>query len=244
MNLDTLKDKVALITGASRGIGRAAALAFAKEGTHVVVTARKADELASLVKECEALGVNALAIAADATQEADVLRVKAEALKAFPQIDILVNNAGVGKYALVGEHTTADYDWLMDTNVKSTFLFTHTFLPEMIARKSGSIILVSSQAGVRGFPGEAVYCATKFAQVGFAQALDGEVRPHNIKVSVIAPGGVHTHFAFGTGRTKGDSKLDKMLDPEDVADAIVFAAAQPIKSRVMLVGMRTMDEAL
>jgi NADP-dependent 3-hydroxy acid dehydrogenase YdfG len=244
MKLEMLKDKVALITGASRGIGRAAALAFAKEGTHVVLTARKADELASLVKECEALGVKALAVAADATQEADVLRVKAEALKAFPQVDILVNNAGVGKYALVGEHTAADYDWLMDTNMRSTFLFTHAFLPEMIARKSGSIIIVSSQAGVRGFAGEAVYCATKFAQVGFAQALDGEVRPHNIKVSVIAPGGVHTHFALGTGRTQGDSKLDKMLDAEDVADAIVFAAAQPIKSRVMLVGMRTMDEAL
>jgi NADP-dependent 3-hydroxy acid dehydrogenase YdfG len=244
MRLDTLKDKVALITGASRGIGRAAALAFAKEGAHVVVTARKAEDLAALVKECQALGVKALAVAADATQEADVLRVKTEALKAFPQIDILVNNAGVGKYAQVGEHTAADYDWLMDTNMKSTFLFTHAFLPEMIARKSGSIIIVSSQAGVRGFPGEAVYCATKFAQVGFAQALDGEVRPHNIKVSVIAPGGVHTHFALGTGRTKGDSKLDKMLDAEDVADAIVFAAAQPIKSRIMLVGMRTMDEAL
>lgn len=244
MRLDTLKDKVALITGASRGIGRASALAFAKEGTHVVVTARNAGELASLVKECEALGVKALAIPADAIQETDVLRVKAEALKAFPQVDILVNNAGVGKYALVGEHTAADYDWLMNTNMRSTFLFTHAFLPEMIARKSGAVIIVSSQAGVRGFPGEAVYCATKFAQVGFAQALDGEVRPHNIKVSVIAPGGVTTDFAFGTGRTKGDPQLETMLEAEDVADAVVFAAAQPIKSRVMLIGMRTMNEAL
>ncbi|MEP7289319.1 MAG: SDR family oxidoreductase [Chloroflexota bacterium] len=244
MRLDTLKGKVALITGASRGIGRATALALAKEGTHVVVTARKADELGSLVKECEALGVKALAVPADATNEADVLRVKAEALKAFPQVDILVNNAGVGKYALVGEHTAADYDWLMNSNMRSTFLFTHAFLPEMIARKSGAVIIVSSQAGVRGFPGEAIYCATKFAQVGFAQALDGEVREHNIKVSVIAPGGVYTHFALGTGRTKGDPILDKMLDAEDVADAIVFAAAQPIKSRVMMIGMRTMNETL
>ncbi|MBX3061681.1 MAG: SDR family oxidoreductase [Anaerolineae bacterium] len=244
MRLDTLKDKVALITGASRGIGRASTIAFAKEGTHVVVTARNSDELESLVKECQALGVKALAVPADAAQEADVLRVKNEALKAFPQIDILVNNAGVAKYALVGEHTAADYDWMMNTNMRSTFLFTHAFLPEMIARKSGAIIIVSSQAGLRGFAGEAVYCATKFAQVGFAQALDGEVREHNIKVSVIAPGGVHTDFAIGTGRTRGEPKLQKMLEAEDVADAVVFAAAQPIKSRVMLVGMRPMSESL
>jgi NADP-dependent 3-hydroxy acid dehydrogenase YdfG len=241
MRLETLKGKVALVTGASRGIGRASAIALAKEGVNVIVTARNADELGSLVKECEALGVKALAVA-DATQEADALRVKAEALKAFPQVDILVNNAGVAKYALVGEHTAADYDWMMNTNMRSTFLFTHAFLPEMIARKSGAVIIVSSQAGYRGFAGEAVYCATKFAQVGFAQALDGEVREHNIKVSVIAPGGVHTHFAIGTGRTEGEPKLEKMLEAEDVADAVVFAAAQPVKSRIMVVGMRPMSE--
>jgi short-subunit dehydrogenase len=243
MHLENLKDKVALVTGASRGIGRASALALAKEGVHIVATSRTESDLYSLVKECEALGVKAVAAPADATKQVDVNELKEKALQVFPQIDILVNNAGVGKYASLLEHTIEDYDWIMNTNMRSTFLFTHSFLPEMLARRNGTIIIISSQAGYRGFPTETVYCATKFAQVGFAQALDGEVRPHNIKVSIIAPGGVYTAFAMGTGRTEGDPALDKMLEAEDVADAVVFAAAQPIKSRILVVGMRTMSEA-
>jgi 3-oxoacyl-[acyl-carrier protein] reductase len=190
------------------------------------------------------LGVKAKAVAADLSQAADVARLKSGALDAFEQIDILVNNVGVAKYGLLLEHTVEEYDWMMNTNVRSTFLCTHAFLPEMLERKSGSIIIVSSQAGVRGFATETVYCASKFAQVGFAQALDAEVREHNIKVSVIAPGGVHTTFAIGTGRTEGQPGLTEMLDAEDVADAIVFAAQQSSKSRILIVGMRPMSEPL
>jgi NADP-dependent 3-hydroxy acid dehydrogenase YdfG len=242
MRLENLKDKVALVTGAGRGIGRASALALAKEGVHILATSRTETDLDSLVKECAALGVKAVAVPADAAQQADVNELKQKALQAFPQVDILVNNAGVARYASLLEHTVEDYDWMMNTNMRSTFLVTHAFLPEMLARKNGTIIIVSSQAGYRGFPTETVYCATKFAQVGFAQALDGEVRSQNIKVSVIAPGGVHTTFAIGTGRTEGDAVLDRMLEAEDVADAVVFAASQPIKSRILVVGMRPMSE--
>lgn len=242
MHLENLKGKVAVITGASRGIGRASAIAFAQEGVHIVVTARTEPELKSLVDECQTLGVKALAIPADVSKEADVKRLKADALRNFPQIDILVNNVGVSKYASLLELTVDDYDWMMNTNMRSTFLCTRAFLPEMLARKSGTIIIISSQAGLYGYPTETVYCATKFAQVGFAQALDAEVREHNIKVSVIAPGGVNTTFAFGTGRTAGQPDLATMLEAQDVADAVVFAAAQPIKSRLPLVGMRPMSE--
>lgn len=241
---ERLQGKVAVITGASRGIGRAAALALAKEGVNVVVTARTHEQLDSLVQEVEKLGVKAKAVAADLSQENDVARLKSEALAAFEQVDILVNNVGVAKYGLLLEHTVEEYDWMMNTNVRSTFLCTHAFLPEMLERKSGSIIIVSSQAGLRGFATETVYCASKFAQVGFAQALDNEVREHNIKVSVIAPGGVHTTFAIGTGRTEGQPGLTEMLDAEDVADAIVFAARQSPKSRILIVGMRPMNESL
>src|SRR5579859_4948821 len=234
MHLDNLKGQVAVITGASRGIGRACAIAFAKEGVNIVATARNEAELKSLVQECEQLGVKAVAIPGDASKEADVKRLKQEALKAFPQVDILVNNTGVAKYSSLLGLSVADYDWMMNTNVRSTFLCTHAFLPEMLARKSGAIIIVSSQAGLHGYPGETVYCATKFAQVGFAEALDAEVREHNIKVSVIAPGSVNTYFAFGTGRTPGQPDLEDMMAAEDVADAAVFATAQPIKSRVLL----------
>ncbi len=242
--LERLENKVAVVTGASRGIGRASALALAKEGVHVVVTARTQEELTSLVQEAEASGVQAKAIVADLTQADDVAQLKTEALEAFDQIDILVNNAGVAKYGRLLEHTIDDYDWMMNTNMRSTFLCTHAFLPEMLERKSGSVIIVSSQAGLRGFSTETVYCATKFAQVGFAQALDAEVLEHNVKVSVIAPGGVHTTFAIGTGRTEGQPGLAEMLDAEDVADAVVFAARQPPKSRILVIGMRPMSEPI
>ena len=242
MQLENLKGKAAVVTGASRGIGRASVLALAREGVNIVATARNEEELQSLVAECEQIGVKAVAVPADATQAADVERLKAEALKAFPQIDILVNNAGVAKYSSLLGLSVEDYDWMMNTNMRSTFLFTRLFIPEMIERKSGAVIIVSSQAGLHGYSTETVYCATKFAQVGFAEALDAEVREYNIKVSVVAPGGVRTTFAFGTGRVEGQPDLAGMLEAEDVADAVVFAAAQPIKSRVLVIGMRPMTE--
>lgn len=242
MLTENLKGKVALVTGASRGIGRASALALAKVGVHVAVTARTRDELDSLVREIEAHGVKGLAVTADAASAEDVQALRSTVLNAFPQVDILVNNAGVAKYGTLLEHTVEDYDWMMNTNMRSTFLFTHAFLPGMLERRSGNIIIVSSQAGLNGFPTETVYCATKHAQVGFAHALDHEVREHNIKVSLICPGGVNTTFAFGTGRVPGQPNLAGMLDAEDVAEAVVFAAAQSPKSRILLVGMRPMNE--
>lgn len=238
----SLKGQVAVITGASRGIGRASALALAREGVHVVVTARTESELDSLLKEIAPLGVKGKAVVADVAQEADVKKLRDEALAAFPQVDIVVNNAGVAKYASLLEHSADDYDWMMNTNMRSTFLVTHAFLPEMLERKSGTVIVVSSQAGMRGFPNEVVYCASKFAQVGFAMALDNEVRERGVKVSIIAPGGVHTTFAFGTGRTPDMPQLQGMLDAEDVAEAVVFAARQSPKSRILFVGMRPMSE--
>jgi 3-oxoacyl-[acyl-carrier protein] reductase len=133
---------------------------------------------------------------------------------------------------------------MMNTNVRSTFMCTHAFLPQMLERGSGSIITVSSQAGLHGYAGEAIYCATKFAQIGFSEALDKEVREKGIKVSVIAPGGVGTTFAFGTGRYEGMPALEQMLDAEDVADAVVFAAKQSPNSRILVLGMRPMSESM
>lgn len=242
MHLESLQGKVAVVTGASRGIGRCSAIALAKEGVNIVAVARTEAELDSLTKECMNLGVKAVSVPADITKETEVQRLKEVATKAFPHIDILVNNAGVAKYSPLLGLTIEDYDWMMNVNMRSTFLCTHAFLPEMVTRRSGTIILISSQAGFNGYPGETVYCATKFAQVGFALALDAEVREHNVKVSVIAPGSVRTTFAFGTGRTEGQPDLALMMEAEDVADAVVFAAAQPTKSRVLVVGMRPMNE--
>jgi NADP-dependent 3-hydroxy acid dehydrogenase YdfG len=239
-----IKGQNAVITGASRGIGRAAAVALARAGVNVAVTARNGDQLDELVQECRALGVKAEAFAADAADAAAVYAARDAVLASFGHIDILVNNAGVAKYGTLLEHTIEDYDWMMNTNMRSTFLFTHAFVPGMIERKSGSVVVVSSQAGVNGFPNEAVYCSTKHAQVGFATALDGELRPHNIKVSIIAPGGVRTTFAFGTGRTEDMPALEHMIEADDVADAILYAVQQPAKTRVLIIGMRPMSEKL
>jgi NADP-dependent 3-hydroxy acid dehydrogenase YdfG len=239
-----IKGQNAVITGASRGIGRAAAIALAKEGVNVAVTARNEEQLASLVAECEALGVKAQAFPADATDADAVYALRDAVLEVFGQVDILLNNAGVAFYGNLEDHSVDDYDWMMNTNMRSTFLFSRAFVPRMVEGKSGTVIFVSSQAGVNGFPNETVYCATKHAQVGFATGLDGEVRPHGVKVSIIAPGGVGTTFAFGTGRTEGMAALESMSEAEDIADAIVFAAKQNPKTRALMIGLRPMSEPL
>lgn len=241
---ELLRDRVAVVTGASRGIGEATALTLAQAGANVVVTARSGDDLTALAERVAQMGVGALAVPADLTQEADVDRLRGAALERFGSVDILVNNAGVGKYGPLASLSAADYDWMMNTNMRSSFLCTAAFLPGMLARRTGWIVFVSSVAGLKGLPHESVYCASKFAQMGFAQALDYETREQGVKVSVIAPGGVGTHFAFGTGRTPGDPSLDEMLDAQDVAESILFAVTQPPKARVFLIGMRPMSEPL
>jgi 3-oxoacyl-[acyl-carrier protein] reductase len=151
---------------------------------------------------------------------------------------------GIGNYKNLADTSAAEYDEMMDANVRSTFLFTRYAVPVMIKQKSGLILMVSSMAGVYGFPGQAVYCATKFAQVGFAQGLDKELRPHGIKVGTINPGGVKTEFALGKGRTVKSVQESAMLESEDVAEAIRFACTQPKGSRIIQIQMRTMAEAL
>lgn len=168
----------------------------------------------------------------------------AAAIDTFDTLDILINNVGVGNYKDLVDTSAAEYDELMDTNARSTFLFTRYAVPVMIDQGSGTILMISSMAGVYGFAGEAVYCATKFAQIGFAQALDKELRPHGIKVGAICPGEVKTGFALGKGRTEQSVAESGMLDPEDVASAVVLACTQSSNSRIIQVQMRTIEEAL
>ncbi|MEP7289934.1 MAG: SDR family oxidoreductase [Chloroflexota bacterium] len=242
-----LDGKVAIVTGAGKGIGRASALALAREGAHVVITSRTKSDLDGLAAEVAALdnGTKALVVPADVSSEADVDRLAKAAFDTFGEVEILVNNAGVGKNGTVSSLTTEDYDWIMNTNMRSTWLCTKAFMPPMIARKHGAIIFVSSVAGLAGLPNEPIYCATKFAQIGFAQSIDYEAYPNNVKISVIAPGGTNTTYGFDNGtRTPGDPMLEGFHESEDIADAVVFAATQPPKSRVFMVWMRPMNESL
>lgn len=239
-----LDGKVALITGASAGIGYAAAQALMAEGARLMLNARREERLAQLAQEAQAAGTQAVYYVGDAREEETAERTVAAALDRFGRLDILINNVGIGIYKNLIDTSAADYDEMVDSNVRSTFLFTRYAVPHMIAQQSGTILMVSSMAGIYGFAGEAVYCMTKFAQVGFAQALDKELRPHGIKVGAICPGGVKTEFAIGTGRTEAGVAASGMLEAEDVAGAILLACTQSPGSRIIELQMRPMVEAL
>lgn len=241
---ERLRGQVAIVTGASAGIGAACARALAAEGANLVLTARRAERLEALVEEVRALGGGAVAVPGDAREESTAAAAAQRAVEEFGSLDILINNAGVGLYRDLVETDAEQYDELMDSNVRSTFLFTRHAVPHMLERRRGTVLMISSMAGLYGFGGQAVYCATKFAQVGFAQSLDRELRPHGIRVGVICPGGVKTEFALGRGRTEEGVAASEMLEPEDVAGAVVLACTQSPGSRIIEIQMRTMAESL
>lgn len=239
-----LSGQVALITGASSGIGRAIADVFMREGADLVVVARRADRLEALVQDAQRLGRQCRLVTGDAREEDTASRAVQAAITHFGKLDILVNNVGVGVYKNLAETSIEDYDLMMNSNMRSTFLFTRYAVPTLIRQGSGVILNVASMAGVIGFAGEAVYCATKFAQVGFTQALDRELRPHGIKVGALCPGGVKTEFAIGSGRTEEGVAASNMLEAQDVADAALLMATQRAGSRIMEIRMRPMIEPL
>ncbi|MGO8948311.1 MAG: SDR family oxidoreductase [Ktedonobacterales bacterium] len=241
---DRLTGKVAIITGASAGIGRASALALAAEGATLVVSGRRPERLSGLVDEISASGGQAIAVVGDSREEETARQVVDAAITSFGRISILINNVGVGNYRPLVETSLEDYDEMMDSNMRSTFLFSRHAVPHMITEQSGLILMISSMAGKYGFAGEAVYCATKFAQVGFAQALDKELHPYGIKVGVICPGGVKTEFALGKGRSEEGVAASGMLEPEIVAEAVLLACTQSSGSRIIEIQLRPMSEPL
>jgi NADP-dependent 3-hydroxy acid dehydrogenase YdfG len=239
-----LEGQVVLISGASAGIGRASAVALAGEGARLVLTGRRQDRLDDLASRLREQGSEAAVVVGDAREEETARQAVAAALGRFGRLDILINNVGVGNYKKLVDTSAQDFDEMMDTNVRATFLFSRHAVPHMIAQRSGTVLMISSMAGIYGFPGEAVYCASKFAQIGFAQALDKELREYGIKVGCICPGGVKTEFALGKGRTEQSVAQSTMLEPEDVAGAVLLACTQSAGSRIIEIQMRTMSESL
>ena len=239
-----LKDQVAIVTGASKGIGRASARGLAAEGAAIVAVARSADKLESLRDEIERGGGRCIIVAGDVAEEATAKKAVALAEDGFGRIDILLNNAGIGSYADFLDYEVDDYDAIMNTNMRSTFLFTRHAVPLMKAARRGLILQVSSQAGIRGFTREAVYCASKHAQVGFTNALRIELQPFGIKVAVLCPSGVKTEFAIGKGRTPEFVEAAGFLEAEDVADAVIFAATQRPNARMTQINLIALDEPL
>lgn len=230
--MNTLSGRVALITGASRGIGAALAHIWAKEGVRLVLVSRTGDDL----------GIDgALGRACDVRDAAGLVAIANEAVAHFGQLDILVANAGVATYGTFAELSLEDLDEIIDVNLKGTLYAMRAALPHIVKSDGADIVTLSSEAGRRGFPGEAVYCASKFGQVGFTRALDGELREAGVRCTNVCPGGVATDFAMGRGRTEGST--DGMMTAHDVAEVVHFVVTRPRGMRILETAFRPMTEA-
>ncbi len=243
-----LVGKVALVTGASSGIGEATAIALAEEGARVAVTARRRDRLDRLAVQLTALGAEPLVLEADLLDEAEAQRVVRDTEAHFGRLDVLVNNAGVMYLEPVAEADLGRWRQMLELNVLSLIASTQAALAGMIARGDGHIVNVSSTAGRIANPNGAAYSATKFGVVAFSEALRREVYKHGIRVSVIEPGVVETelreHIAHAATRDTLNAWADSMrqLQSRDVAEAIAFCVTRPPHVNINEILMRPTDQ--
>ena len=229
--MELLKGKTALVTGATRGIGRATALAFAAEGADIAFTYRSQDEAAAaLVAEIESMGVRAKAYRSDAASFEDAHNVVADVKEVFGRIDILVNNAGITKDGLMLRMDEAQWDTVIDTNLKSAFNFIHACTPIMARQRSGSIINMSSVVGVSGNAGQCNYSASKAGLIGLSKSIAKEMGPRGVRSNCIAPGFIATDMTEALPENirqewEKQIPLRRAGQPEDVAKVAVFLAS-------------------
>jgi short-subunit dehydrogenase len=229
-----IKGKTVVITGASSGIGRAAAIEFARRGANVVLAARRTAQLDETAGACRRFGVNATAIGTDVTKRADCVALIAKA----GNVDVLVNNAGFATFDTIESAQAEDFEAMMNTNYLGTVHCTQAVLPQMLTRQRGAIVIVSSIAGLMGYARMGGYCATKFALVGFAEALRDEVMSRGLQVALVCPGTTDTEFFVKAERGKipGASRLIITLSPERVARAICDSAEDGRYRRIVPFG--------
>jgi NADP-dependent 3-hydroxy acid dehydrogenase YdfG len=228
----SLDGKTAVITGASRGIGAAVARMLHERGVHLGLASRSGDDLGLdgvVARPCDVRDLGSLTGLCDATAQA------------FGGIDIVVANAGVGAYGPFLDLTVDHMDEMIDVNLKGTLYAIRAALPHMLGRE-GDVITLASEAGRRGLPNEAVYCASKFGQVGFTRALDHELRVQGIRCTNICPGGVATDFALDDGRGRTTDALPGMMSAQDVAEVVVFTLERPRHLRILETAFRPMTE--
>jgi len=230
---ERLAGQVAVVTGASRGIGLAIARRLGQMGARVSLCARNAANLERAASGLRAAGIQVLALRTDVTRGDEVASLVSETQRAFGPVDILVNNAGIGIFGPFQEQTEADWNAIMDTNLKSVFLVSRAVAPGMIRRKTGHIINIGSLAGKSAFANGAVYCASKWGLLGLTGCMAEELRAHGIRVSAICPGSVATEFSPHAGKDPA-----RMLQPEDVAHAVAALVTQAPGSFISEVLMR------
>ena len=228
-----LEGKAALVTGGSRGIGAAVGRALHEAGAQVGLLSRSGDDL----------GLDgALGVACDVTDQTEVQRGVDEVVERFGRLDVAVANAGVGAYGSFLDLDQEQLELMIDVNLKGTLYTARAVLPHLIEAGESDFVALASEAGRRGLPNEAVYCASKFGQVGFVRSLDHEMREHGVRCTNVCPGGVATDFAIGTGRTRDMPALEGMMSPDDVAAVVMFVITRPRGHRVLEVALRPMSE--
>ena len=220
-----LAGQVAVVTGAGRGIGRAVAATFAREGAFVVLAARSAREIASVQRDIEAAGGRALAVATDVRQEPAVAALVSRALAEGGRIDCLVTAAGMAAFGPVADAKTADWDQLMAVNLRGVFLCCRAVLPAMTAQRRGTIINIGSVVTSRTLPGSGAYTAAKYGLLGFSRVLAEEMRAHGVRVGVLSAGATDTPL-WDVVPQPPDRAL--MLKPDQIAEiALLMAALAP-----------------
>ncbi|MFJ7650216.1 3-ketoacyl-ACP reductase [Lysinibacillus sp. NPDC097279] len=228
--MQTISGKTALITGAGRGIGRATAIAFAKEGINVGLVGRTLENLQQVANQLKAYDVKVAIATADVANLQSITTAVESVRAELGPIDILVNNAGISKFGKFLELSPEDWTNIVDVNVKGVYYTTRAVLPEMIERESGDIINISSTAGQKGAPITSAYSASKAAVIGMSESLMLEVRKHNIRVATLTPSTVATDMAVELQLTDGNP--EKVMQAEDLADLMV--AQLKLHPRVVL----------
>ena len=231
--MENLKGKKAIITGGNRGLGKATAIAFAKEGIDVAITGRSEKSLQETVAELKALGVNATYAVFNIGDYEEVQKGIKQIISDFGSVDILVNNAGIAAFGSLNDMKVDQWSEIIQTNVMGMYYVTKEVLPFLIAKNEGDIINVSSTAGLTGNANTSAYSASKFAVIGMSESLMKEVRKNNIRVCTLTPSTIASDMSIELGIANKDSE-DSVLQPEDFAELIVAGLKLP--RRAMLKG--------
>ncbi|HSD25573.1 MAG TPA: SDR family NAD(P)-dependent oxidoreductase [Solirubrobacterales bacterium] len=229
-----LEGKVALITGASGGIGAAVARKLHDAGASVGLLSRHGGDL-NLER--------GMGVTCDVRDRGEVEEAAKGVVERFGRLDIVIANAGVGAYGPFLELDPDQVEEMIDVNLKGTLYTAAATLPHLIESGEGDFLSLASVAGLRAFPGESVYNASKFGQLGFTRSLDHELRERGVRATCICPGGVNTNFAIGSGRSEGDPELEGMLTADEVADVVLFTVTRPRRMRILTTSFRPMIEA-